>query len=157
MKNSQKLSKINQSLKRIKNSDIRERLLIIKGYYQGQTVRITAKYHKCSPGKVAYWKKRYDKQGLKGLQTKSKSGRPPKLNLDQAKEIKKEIIKQTSDQGGWQTEQIKEYIQKKANITYSLRHIVRIAQNWGLSKITPRPQYAYAKKKDKEIFLKGKH
>lgn len=157
MKNSQKLSKINQSLKRIKNSDIRERLLIIKGYYQGQTVRITAKHHQCSPGKVAYWKKRYDAQGLKGLQTKSKSGRPPKLNLDQAKEIKKEIIKQTSDQGGWQTEQIKEYIQKKANITYSLRHIVRIAQNWGLSKITPRPQYAYAKKKDKEIFLKGKH
>lgn len=157
MKNSQKLSKINQSLKRIKNSDIRERLLIIKGYYQGQTVRITAKYHKCSPAKVIYWKERYDKHGLKGLQTKSKSGRPPKLNLDQAKEIKKEIIKQTSDQGGWQTEQIKEYIQKKANITYSLRHIVRIAQNWGLSKITPRPQYAYAKKKDKEFFLKGKH
>lgn len=157
MKNSQKLSKINQSLKKIKNSVIRERLLIVKGYYQGQTMRTAADYHKCSPAKVIYWKERYDKQGLKGLQTKPKAGRPPKLNLNQAKEIKKEIIKQTSKQGGWQTEQIKEYIQEKSGISYSLRHIVRIAQNWGLSKITPRPQYAYAKKKDKEAFLKGKY
>ena len=157
MKNTKKLSKINQSLKRVKNSIIRERLLIVKGYYQGQTCRIVSNHHKCSPAKVIYWKERYDKQGLKGLQTKLKAGRPPKLNPEKAKEIKKEILKQTSTVGGWQTEQIREYIQEKADISYSLRHIVRIAQNWGLSKITPRPQYAYAKKKDKEAFLKGKH
>jgi len=157
MKNNKKLSEINQSLKKIKDSVIKERLLIVKGYYQGQTVRTTANYHQCSPAKVIYWKKRYLAQGLKGLQTKLKIGRPPKLNLNQAKKIKKEIIKQTSKQGGWQTEQIKEYIQEEAGISYSLRHIVRIAQNWGLSRITPRPQYAYAKKKDKEVFLKGKY
>ncbi len=157
MKNGKKLSKINQSLKRIKNSVIRERLLIVKEHYQDQTCRIIANHHKCSPAKVIYWKQRYDKQGLKGLQTKPKSGRPPKLNLHQAKKIKREIIKQTSQVGGWNTEQIKECIQEKAGISYSLRHIVRIAQNWGLSKIAPRPQYAYAKKKDKEIFLKGEY
>lgn len=157
MQNIQKLSKINQSLKRVKNAVIRERLLIVKEYYQGQTCRIVANHHKCCPAKIIYWKKRYDEQGLKGLQTKPKAGRPPKLNPEKAKEIKKEIIKQTSAAGGWQTEQIKEYIQEKAGISYSLRHIVRIAQNWGLSKITPRPQYAYAKKKDKEDFLKGKY
>lgn len=157
MKNSEKLSKINLSLKRIKDSVIRERLLIVKGYYQGQTCKIVANHHKCSPAKVIYWKKRYDEQGLKGLQTKPKVGRPPKLDINQAKEIRKEIIKLTSRQGGWQTEQIRECIREKAGVSYSLRHIVRIAQNWGLSKITPRPQYAYAKKKDKEIFLKGKY
>lgn len=157
MKNNKKLSKINQSLKRVKNSIIRERLLIVKGYYQGQTCAVVSNHHKCSPAKVIYWKKRYDEQGLKGLQTQPKTGRPPKLNPEKAKEIKKEIIKQTSTVGGWQTEQIREYIQTKAKVSYSLRHIVRIAQNWGLSKITPRPQYAYAKKKDKEFFLKGKH
>jgi transposase len=157
MRNSKKLSKINQSLKRIKDSVIRERLLIVKEYYQGKTCAIVANHHKCSPAKVVYWKQRYDNQGLKGLQTKRRSGRPPKLNLNKAKEIKKQIIRQTSTDGGWQTEQIKEYIQKQAGVSYSSRHIIRIAQNWGLSKITPRPQYAYARKKDKEVFLKGKH
>ena len=155
--NKQKLPKINQSLKRVRDPIIRERLLMIKEYYQGQVFNIVAKHHKCCPAKVLYWKNRYDKQGLRGLQTKSKSGRPPKLTKEKAKQIKKEIIKQTSKQGGWQTEQIREYIQKKANVTYNIRHVIRIAQKWGLSKITPRPQYAFAKKKEKQSFLKGKH
>lgn len=157
MKNSKKLSKINQALKKVKDPVIRERLLLAQGYYQGRTCKTVADYHACSPAKIIYWKERYDECGLKGLQTKPKVGRPPKLDSEKAQVIKKEILKQTSTTGGWQTEQIKEYIQEKAGISYSLRHTVRIAQNWGLSKITPRPQYAYAKKADKELFLKGKH
>lgn len=157
MKNNQKLSKINQSLKKVTDSVIRERLLIVKEYYQGQTFRIVADHHRCSPAKVIYWKERYDERGLEGLRTKPKAGRPAKLDPEQAKEIKKEIIKQTAHTGGWQTEQIKEYIQEKAGISYSIRHTVRIAQRWGLSKITARPQYQYAKKKEKQLFLKGKH
>lgn len=157
MKNNKKLSKINQSLKIVKEPIIRERLLMVKEYYQGQVFSAVAKHHNCCPAKAKYWKDRYDQQGLRGLQTKPKVGRPPKLNPDKAKQIRREIIKQTSQQGGWQTEQIREYIQKRANVTYNIRHVIRIAQKWGLSKITPRPQCAYAKKKDKQAFLKGKH
>lgn len=152
-----KLSKINLALKRVRSPMIRERLLMLKKHYQEQTFRAIAKHHQCSPGKVKYWEKRYEKYGLKGLQTKQKTGRPPKLNSAKDKQIKKEIIKQTSQQGGWETKQIKEYIKEETGVIYSSRHIVRIAQRWGLSRIIPRPQYAYAKKKDKENFLKGKH
>lgn len=154
--NSYQLAKISKSLKKVKNSEIRERLLLLKHYYQSISLREAAEHHQCSHGKVKYWKDRYEEQGLRGLQTQDKSGRPRKLNKEQATAIKRVVARQ-SNQQGWQTKQIKEYIEKKTGVTYSERHTIRIAQSWGLSQKKPRPQYSYAKEQEKQTFLKGKH
>lgn len=157
MNDDKKLSKINLSLKEIKDPAIREKLLMIKEYYRVKSLRNVAEKHQCSHMKVRYWLNRYQKEEVNGLKIKDRPGAPPKLTSVKARKIKAEIITKTSTKGGWQTKQIREYIKEKAGITYSIRQVIRIAQNWGLSKVTPRPQYLYAKKKDKQVFLKEKY
>lgn len=156
MKNIYQVSKINTSLKRVRSPEIRERLLLLKNYYKGDTLRGVADEHQCTHGKVRYWKIRYDEHGQNGLRTREKSGAPRKLNQEQGKQIKREIIQKTTREGGWSVKQIRGYIQEKSGVSYSIQHTIRIAQEWGLAHITPRPQYAYAKEADKKAFLKGK-
>ena len=156
MKISYQLYKINKSLKRIKDSKIRERLLMLKTYYGGASLRVAGDHYVCSYGTIKHWKDRYEAHGLRGVRPRQRSGAPRKLNQEKALEIQREIVQKTAREGGWQAKQIREYIQEKAGVTYSIRHTVRIAQEWGLSHITPRPQYVYAKEADKKAFLKEK-
>lgn len=83
------LSKVNKSLKTVKDPKIQERLLIVKSYYQQGNFRDAGKYHGCSYVKVKFWKDRYEQTGLKGLKAIKQTGRPPKLDKGQAKIIKK--------------------------------------------------------------------
>lgn len=150
------LSKINKSLQKVKDHQIRERLLLLKDYYQSHSMRKAAEHHQCSHGKVKYWKDIYEEKGIRGLKTIPSGGAPAKLDKDEQLKIKRVVVRK-SNQEGWQTKQIRQYIKQKTGITYSERHTIRIAQKWGLTKKTPRPQYAYAKEQEKEDFLKEEH
>ena len=151
--NTYQLSKIKKSLKTIRNAVIRERLIIIKRYYENQSYRKAAKQCGCSHMKVKNWKEIYESEGLPGLNPKPKSGRPPKLGKEQQAKIKRVIIRKANKQG-WQTKQIRQYIKEQSGIKYSMRHTIRIAQHWGLSQIKPGPKYAYTNDRENQCFLK---
>lgn len=55
---------------------------------------------------------------------------------------------------GWRTSYIRSFIYEKAGVKYSVRQVIRISQSWGLSKIKPRPRYAFSRKEDREDFIK---
>ncbi len=148
------ISQINVSLKTIKDTVIRERLLLVRAS-QKQPLREVAKTFSCTHGKVDYWKKRYESLGLRGLQTKSRSGRPKKISQEQEKKIRRKVRKHNPAQG-WQTKHIKELIKEETGVKYTERHTLRIAQSWGLSQITPRPRNIRSKREDREEFLKKK-
>ena len=147
-----RLRKIKSTLKRIKDPVIRERLLMVKEAYQ-KPLRNVAERFCCTHGKVAYWKNRYKEHGLKGLKTKQRSGRPPKVNKELAVKIKRKVRKHNIKRG-WRTKHVKEIIYKEAGVLYSSRQVIRISQSWGLSQIKPRPRYAYSKKDDRGEFIK---
>ena len=155
-KNAYQLAKVNRSLATIKDPVVRERLLLLKLYYRGNSLRATADHHRCSHRKVSYWKIRYETKGLGGLATQPKSGAPPKLDPDAARVIQREVVARSTREGGWKVRRIREYIRERAGVTYSVRHTTRLAQDWGLTLITPRPQYVYAKQSDRADFLKEK-
>lgn len=134
---------------------MRERLLLLKMHYQGNSLRATADHHRCSHRKVSYWKIRYETMGVLGLATQPKSGAPPKLDPDAAKVIQRAVVQQSTREGGWEVKRIRAYIRERSGVTYSVRHTTRIAQDWGLALITPRPRYIYAKAAEKKAFLKG--
>ena len=75
-------SEINASLKRIKEPVIQNRLLIVRDAYKLPLRDVAASYG-CTHGKVDYWKKRYEKSGVRGLYTKKQSGRPKKISPQQ--------------------------------------------------------------------------
>mgnify|MGYP001565358477 CR=1 FL=1 len=148
----QKLKEIKQTLKRINDPEIRERLLMVQASYK-EPLREAAQSFGCVHGKVAYWRNRYDKQGLRGLHTKNRSGRPTKMTKEQATRIKRKVRKHDVTRG-WQTKMIRNFIKKETGVSYSERHVIRISQKWGLSQKKPRQKYAYAKKEDKDLFIK---
>ena len=116
-------------------------------------MRNVAKTFGYTHGKVDYWKKRYEKQGVRGLYTKPRSGRPPKINPEQGVEIKR-IVRKHNIKQGWRTQQVRQLIVEKTGVRYSFRHSIRIVQSWGLAKIKPRPRYAFSKKEDRDEFIK---
>jgi len=146
------ISKIKSSLQRVKEPVIRERLLIVQASCK-KPLRDVAKTFGITHGKVDYWKKRYKNYGLHGLYTKPRSGRPPKIKREQALKIRRTVRKHNIKQG-WRTQEVRSLILKEADVKYSFRHTIRIVQSWGLSKIKPRPRYAFSKQEDRKAFLK---
>ena len=145
-------SKIKASLQRITDPVIRERLLMVQSAIK-HPLRDAAREFGCVHGKIAYWKNRYLKMGLKGLYTKQRSGRPSKMNPEQIKLIKKKVRRHNMKQG-WTTKRVRSLIRKEAGVTYTSRHILRISQSWGLSQIKPRKRSAYSKQEDRDAFIK---
>lgn len=151
------LSKINRALGKAKDAEVRERLMLLKQYYRTGSLRDTAHENRCSHGKVKYWKDRYEMEGLRGLLTQEKSGRPPDVAPRKLEKIKR-LVEQTCRKEQWAVEQVREFIKKKSGKQYTIRHTTRIIQSWGLSMITPRQQYAHAASKTKQRdFLKDEH
>jgi len=150
MKN--KIVNVSATLKRVKNPQIRERLLMVQDSCTNP-LRNVAKKFGCTHGKIDFWKKRFEKQGLRGLYDQPRTGRPTKITKKDAEKIRKTVRKHNIKKG-WRTTHIREEIRKETGVTYSKRQVIRISQSWGLSKIKPRPRYAYSKKEDREEFLK---
>ena len=146
------IQRINATLKRIKDLIIRERLLMVKASFK-KPLRDAAHEFGYTHGKVAYWKNRYKKFGLKGLCTKKKSGRPSKLKPKQEAKIRRKVRRHNVKRG-WTTKHVREYIKKEGGVTYTARHVQRLSHKWGLAQIKPRKRSAYSKKEDREAFLK---
>ena len=67
-------------------------------------------------------------------------------------------MRRESAKAGWSVKQFREYVYEETNKRYSYTHSQRIAASWGLSLITPRPQYAHqASEAEQAAFLKGEH
>ena len=98
------------------------------------------------------WLKRYDKEGINGLKTRPKSGRPSKLSEEIEYRIKK-VLKESNQ--GWTTKQVEELIIKKSGIKYHYIHIYRILRKWGFKQKVPRKVHVNtASKEEKEAFKK---
>src|SRR3989338_6396913 len=83
------LSDVKRCLKRVKEPVVRERLLMVQAACE-LPLREAAGRFGCTHGKVDFWKKRFEEQGVRGLQTKARAGR-----AGEKKEKKKVTHKQT--------------------------------------------------------------
>jgi transposase len=72
--------------------------------------------------------RRYDKEGINGLKTGPKSGRPNEISEEIACKIKKELKENNQ---GWTTKQVEEFI-RKSGIKYPHIHIYCIISQIGL-------------------------
>lgn len=143
---------IRQTLRRVKDLQIRERLLMVQDAYE-MPLREAAKRHGCTHGKIDFWKKRYQAQGLRGLSTKGRPGRPPKITCEQATKLRRTVRKHNVRRG-WQTTHIRTLIKQETGVTYTRQHTVRILHRWGLAKIKTRPRFAFSKEEDRSAFIK---
>ena len=145
-------SEINATLQRVKDPIIQNRLMMVRDAFR-QPLRDVAESYRCTHGKVDYWKKRYGRQGVRGLYTRKQQGRPKKITPEQETKLRR-VVRRHNIKQGWQTKQVRQLIHKEAGVNYSFRHTIRITQSWGLGKIKPRPRYAFSKQEDRDTFIK---
>jgi putative transposase len=131
-------------------------LLILNVIYQGKVsaAQVARDLHR-SKAWASDWLKRYDKEGIEGLKTRPKSGRPSKLSEEIMYQIKKEL-KESNNQGWRTTKQVEELIIKKSGIKYHYIHIYRILRKWGFKQKVPRKVHVNtASLEEKDDFKKS--
>ena len=97
-----------------------------------------------------YWKKRFETEGVSGLRTRSRSGKPPRLSKGEVTCVRQKL----ESVNCWQTRWVKDLIYQETGITYSERHVIRLLHAWGFEKIRPRKEHAEADEEERKEFSK---
>ena len=133
-----KLLKI--SYKKERDGKIKERILMLIHSYEGKSSRGVGKILQCDQKLVLYWKKRYALEGLEGLKTKPRSGKPTLFSRRQEEKIRRKIAEE-NPANPWTTKKVCELIKKETGIKYSQRHVQRILRKWEFNLLVPRPTF----------------
>ena len=132
---------------------VKERLLLVIKVREDKQVpfRVVREMHRSNPW-ASGWLKRYDDEGIGGLQDRTKSGRPSEMPEEIGCQIRKEL--KESNQG-WTTKQVEGLIIRKSGIKYHYTHIYRILRRWGFKRKVPRKVHVNtASKEEKGAFKK---
>jgi transposase len=122
---------------KIGNTSETKRCLAIAAISEGQESDDVAKILQVSKESIRQWLLGFLTKGLSSLIAKPVSGRPPKLTEAQRIELS-EMIRQGPEAAGfpgacWRTPLIQYLIQKKFNVTYSVKYLSEFLAHMGFS------------------------
>ena len=128
------------------------RLYAIYQVSLGQSSRKLEDLYNTSFKQITNWVHQFEREGIEGLKTRQKSGRPFEISKEASYQIKKELEESIQ---GWTTKQVEELIIKKSGIKYHYTHIYRILRKWGFKQKVPRKVHVNAaSQEEKEAFKK---
>jgi putative transposase len=145
--------KLVELYKRESNAKVKERLLlVIRVIDDGELPAHVAKgLHRSKPW-ASYWLQRYNREGIKGLRNKPKSGRIPQIPLEVSMRIRKTLMESRQ---GWTTKQVNELIVRESGIHHHYTHVYRLLHKWGFKQKVPRRVHVNtASIKEKKEFKK---
>ena len=130
---------MDNAYKRESNANVRERILLVRRIISdGQNIRMISKELHRSIAWAYKWLKRFDNEGLEGLENKPRSGRPPDVPQEKLSKIRTELSENPS---GWKAKEIMDIIHRKTGIRYHEVHIYRLLHKWGFSPKVPRKRF----------------
>ena len=133
---------LKKKYKKEKNAKVKERILMLIYTFQGESSRSVGDRIQCDQKLVIYWKKRYLSEGLDGLKTRPKSGKPRRISRRQESNLKRIFSKENIDEP-WTTKRALNLISEKTEINYSQRQVTRILNRWNFGLTSGRPIYWY--------------
>ena len=144
---------MDNAYKRESNANVRERILLVRRIISdGQNIRMISKELHRSIAWAYKWLKRFDNEGLEGLENKPRSGRPPDVPQEKLSKIRTELSENPS---GWKAKEIMDIIHRKTGIRYHEVHIYRLLHKWGFSPKVPRKKFVNtASNEEKKQFQK---
>ena len=145
---------LKKKYKKEKDPKVKERTLMMTYIFEGDTLRNVAEKLHCDHKLVLYWKRRYFSEGLEGLKTRPKSGKPRKISRRQESNLKK-IFSQENPERPWTTKRVSSIIAEKTGVNYSQRQITRILSRWKFGLSAGRPIY-WHRASEEEITNFGK-
>jgi len=152
--NNKQIKILKKAYKKERDAKVRERILMIIYTSQKETLRDVAERLQCDHKLVFYWKERYKKEGLEGLKTGPKSGKPRKISRRQESSLKRIFSKKNPD-NPWTTKRVSSLIAEKTGTNYSQRQVTRILNRWNFGLTSGRPIY-WHRASEEEITKFGK-
>src|SRR3989338_1973415 len=152
--NNKQIKILKKAYKKERDAKVRERILMIIYTSQKETLRDVAERLQCDHKLVFYWKERYKKEGLEGLKTRPKSGKPRKISRRQESSLKRIFSKKNPD-NPWTTKRVSSLIAEKTGTNYSQRQVTRILNRWNFGLTSGRPIY-WHRASEEEITKFGK-
>jgi len=135
-----KIEILRKAYKKEKDVKILKRILTVLYTLKKETIREVGRRLNCSHPTVLYWNERYEKEGLEGLKTRPKSGKPRKISRRQEANLKRIFYKENPEKP-WTTKRALGLIAEKTGIDYSQRQVTRILNRWNLGLTSGRPIY----------------
>jgi transposase len=80
------------------------------------------------------WIGRFETEGLEGLKTRKRTGRPPKMPQATMARVERTV---TGNRSGWTVREVRELIREEAGIAYSERQIYRLMHKWRMRPVVP--------------------
>ncbi len=84
------------------------------------------------------WLRRFEAEGLDGLRTRKRSGRPSKIPSHILVRIRRSIINRPD---GWRVREVHEVIRKISSVTMSMRQVYRLLHRWGFRPVVPERRF----------------
>ncbi|MGH9919591.1 MAG: winged helix-turn-helix domain-containing protein [Nitrososphaerales archaeon] len=136
------------------DADVRLRMLfILKVKYDGVGQNQAARELHAQSSWAVTWVRRFEEEGIEGLRTRERSGRPPKVEHRVMTRIGREVM---TDESGWTVREVREFVRKEAGVTYTERHILRLLHRWGARAVVPEKRLAHkAPLEERLAFKKG--
>jgi|SRR3989338_3464182 len=138
--NKKQIDILRKAYKKESDAKIRERILMNIYILQGENIREIGERLNCTHPLVLFWKKRYVQEGLEGLKTKPRSGKPMLLSRRQETKIKNKIS-EDNPANPWTTKRVCDLIKKESGIHYTQRHVQRMLHKWEFNLLVPRPTF----------------
>lgn len=132
---------------------------------QGMSCRQVSELLGDAPRTVAYWVRRFERDGLGGLTEEERPGRPRRLNPEQIEEIDAALRREPRHFGLtgtlWDGKTLSAFVKKQWEVSLGTRQCQRLFRRLGFRLRKPRSQIAQASAEDQARVKKtppaGKH
>lgn len=138
--NKNEVSRLKRAYKQERDAKVRERLLMMLYTRRGESSREVGERLQCDQKLVFYWKQRYLAEGLEGLKTRPRSGKPRQLSSRQEERIKAKVAVHDPARP-WTTKRVADLVYREAGVRYTRRHVQRLLHRWNLGLVSPRPTF----------------
>jgi transposase len=134
------------------DADVRLRmLLILKVKYDGISQNQAARELHAQSSWAVTWVRRFEEEGIEGMRTRERSGRPPKVEQRTLARIGREV---TTNESGWTVKEVRQLVQEEAGVTYSERHVLRLIHRWGARSVVPEKRMAHKASLEERLAFK---
>ena len=134
------------------DADVKLRmLLVLKVKYDGVSQNQAARELHAQSSWAVIWIRRFEEEGIEGLRTRERSGRPPKVTQDVLAMIGRKV---STNESGWTVREVRELIRKGAGVTYSERHVLRLIHRWGARGVVPEKKLAHKASLEERLAFK---
>ncbi len=135
------------------DADVKLRmLLVLKVKYDGVGQNRAATELRALSSWAVKWVRRFEEEGIDGLRTRQRSGRPPEIEHDVMVMIGRKVAENES---GWTVREVRELIRKDAKVTYTQRHVYRLLNRWGIRAVTPEKRLAHKAPLEERLAFKN--